>query len=251
MRNENSTGRPLPGMLTAAVIACLLLAGCAAIRPAQMALPPALQSNVTVVPITGIGGGLRGSYEVAAYRGRFERSESRLALFDVYEKRDGGSRYTVEGGELESAIEADCAMQERSITISIVDFTAKPMAYRCAFRANGQAMPARFEIQEARTGLAGAFGRLERRGEVAVPRTILQIRSVHALEGSPLQLATPIGYVFERDGVAVGAIELNGTPRLFLPADADVELRRAVVIGAVALGVFWDPANSALGREAG
>ncbi len=49
----------------------------------------------------------------------------------------------------------------------------------------------------------------------------------------------------------VGAIELDGTPRLFLPKDADVELQRALAIGAVALGVFWDPANSALGREAG
>lgn len=43
----------------------------------------------------------------------------------------------------------------------------------------------------------------------------------------------------------VGAIEQNGTPRLFLPTDADVELRRALVVGAVALGVLWDPADSA------
>lgn len=72
-------------------------------------------------------------------------------------------------------------------------FNPKPMAYRCSFRANGQPMPARFEIQEAKTGLAGAFGRRERYGELAVPRTILQIRSVHTLKGSPLQLATPVG----------------------------------------------------------
>lgn len=249
-RSNPATGRRRPALLATA-LAATLLTGCAAIRPAQMELPPALQSNVTVLPITGIGGGQRGSYEVAPYRGRFERSDSRLAFFDVYEKRYGGSRYTVEGGELEGAIEADCAMQERSITISIVSFNPKPMAYRCSFRANGQVMPARFEIQEARTGLAGALGRLERHGELAVARTILQIRSVHSLEGSPLQLATPIGYLFEHDGAVVGAIELNGTPRLFVPTNADAELRRALVVGAVALGVFWDPANSALGREAG
>jgi hypothetical protein len=110
------------------------------VLPVPMDLPPPLQSNVTILPIDGIGGGQRGSHEVAPYRGCFERSDSRLAFFDVYEKRYGGSRYTVEG-----AIEADCAMQERSITISIVNLTQKQMAYRYGFRAKRQIMPAPHE----------------------------------------------------------------------------------------------------------
>ncbi len=152
MNLETSTLRALRSALPSAIAIAWLLTGCAAVRPAQMALPPALQSDVTIMPITGIGGGQRGVYEVAPYRGRFERADSSLAFFDVYEKRYGGSRYTFEGGGLEGAIEADCAMQERSLTISIVTFTPKPMAYRCSFRANGQNMAARFELQESRTG---------------------------------------------------------------------------------------------------
>jgi hypothetical protein len=69
------------------------------------------------------------------------------------------------------------------------------------------------------------------------------MRSVHAVEGSLLPLGTPIGYVFERDGRAVGAVELNGlTPRLWLPAGDD-DTRHASVAAAMALAVFWDPAQ--------
>jgi hypothetical protein len=32
---------------------------------------------------------------------------------------------------------------------------------------------------------------------------------------------------------------------------ADSATRRTILIGALALGVFWDPAGSPLGREAG
>jgi len=66
---------------------------------------------------------------------------------------------------------------------------------------------------------------------------------VHAVEGSPFPLGTPIGFVFEHNGGAVGAIELNGlTPRLWLPAGDD-DTRRAAVTAALALAIFWDPAQ--------
>jgi hypothetical protein len=174
--------------------------------------------------------------------------ESRLAFFDVVENRSGLSSFTLAGPEIDGQIEAQCTMRERNINIGDIAFMLRRMAYGCEFTTNGRPFPARFEIQEAREGIAGALMKKERRGEIALDREVLQIRSVHGLEGSPIQMATPIGYVFEREGRIVGAVELNGTPRMFVPRDADVAVRRAVIAGSMALAVFWDPANSSLGE---
>lgn len=222
------------------------LNACASIEPARMATPMALDGTTTIVPITGIGGGQRGSYSVAGHSGTFKRSESRLVFFDVLDNRSGSTRYTLTGPFIDGQIEADCTMREKNITISVVSFTPKKMAYSCYYTTNGRAFPARFELQEVREGLGGALMKRERRGEIALDRVILQIQSVHKLQGSAFETASPIGYVFSMDGVPVGAVEVNGTPRVFLPVTDDPAVKRAVIAGALALGLFWDPANSAL-----
>ena len=65
---------------------------------------------------------------------------------------------------------------------------------------------------------------------------------MHALEGTPLTLEAPIGYVVEQSGRAIGAIELNGsTPRVWLPTD-DATQRRGVLLAVMPLALLWDPA---------
>ena len=140
-------------------------------------------------------------------------------------------------------------MRERVLDLGIMEFTPGPMSYRCEFTADGRAIPARFELQEVRSGIGGALSREERRGEIALGGEIVQIRSVHRLEGSPIEMASPIGYVFEQDGRPVGAVELNGSPVIYLADAADEGLARTIVVGAMALAVFRDPANSALEED--
>ncbi len=75
----------------------------------------------------------------------------------------------------------------------------------------------------------------------------VQIYSVHKLAGSSFEMASPIGYVFEQFGRPVGAVEINGAPIIYIADLTDEGLTRAITVGAVALAIFWDPANSALG----
>ena len=238
--------------MTRPILACALAAGllaaCESLPPARMALPSALQAgNAMTLPVDGIGGARTGRFRAGAYSGDFRRSEERLAFFDpLFEMRDGGASFTLAGPEIEGAIKADCRMQKRTLTIGVASFQTKPMAYACAFSQEGRPMPARFEVQEVHEGLGGALMREERRGEIALDDTRLQIRSVHTIAGSPFELASPIGYVFEQDGRPLGAVEVNGAPVISLAPGADAEAQRAIVIGAMALGLFWDPANSAL-----
>jgi len=221
------------------------LAACTSIQPARMVLPAGLSSSTEEVAIIGIGGGTKGTFQVAGHTGSFKRSESRLVIFDVLDSRSGGASFTLTGPMISDSIEADCRVREKNITLGVISFTPKKMSYQCDFTANGYPFPARFEVQEAREGLSGMLNKAERRGEIGLDRVVLSIQSVHAVEGSSINMATPTGYVFSLDGQPTGAVELNGTPRVFLPID-DIAERRAVIAASLALALLWDPANSSL-----
>lgn len=218
---------------------------CAAIQPARMALPPSLAAAAETVTIAGIGGGQAGSYVAGSTTGTFSRSATRLAFFDpLFEMRDGRTSFTMEQSAMYGPLRVSCRMRQRTITLDIVSFDPDPMAFGCDVSSEGRPFPANFEIQAHSEGLGGMLMREERRGEIAFDGVILSVRSIHDLEGSPFQLAIPIGYVFERNGMAVGAVETNGNPVVFYGAGTDAPTRQAVLIASLALGLFWDPAGS-------
>lgn len=224
--------------------AALLATACA---PAQMRLPPALATEGQTLPVEGIGGGNTGRFYVGAWQGSFTRSEERLALFDAFITNSARAGFIIEGPGISDTIEAECRMRERVVEISVVSFTPHRMAYACQFTASGHAFPARFELQEARTGLADDLSRRQRMGEIALGGEVVQIRSVHTIEGTPIAMASPIGYVFEQDGKPVGAVELNGKARLMIADPSNEGLSRTITVAGMALALFRDPANSTLG----
>ncbi len=223
--------------------AALLATACA---PAQMRLPAGLASVGQTLPVEGIGGGNKGRFYVGDWQGSFTRSEERLALFDAFITNSARAGFVIEGPGISDTIEADCRMRERVVAISVVSFTPQRMAYSCQFTAGGRAFPARFELQEARTGLADDLSRRQRMGEIALGGEVVQIRSVHKIEGTPLEMASPIGYVFEQNGKPVGAVELNGKARLMIADPANEGLSRTITVAGMALALFRDPANSPL-----
>lgn len=227
----------------------LLLGACSAIRPAEMRLPPALAANSARLPVEGIGGWSHGRFRTGDYTGGYERSEERLAFFDTFVRNSGHADFTIAGPGISATIEAACRMRERVLDLNIMEFTPRPMSYRCEFTAEGRAIPARFELQEVLSGIGGGLSRKERRGEIALGGEIVQIRSVHRLEGSPIEMASPIGYVFEQEGRPVGAVELNGSPVILVGGLTEEGLSRTIVVGAMALAIFRDPANGALDGE--
>ena len=226
------------------LLGAVALAACASIQPAQMRLPESLSAS-TKTRITGFNGWNTGKFTAGAYNGSYQRSEGGMALFDTWIERSGKARFAIAGPEISSTIEAQCRMRERAIAVSdSVEVTTNPMAFRCEFEADGRAFPARFELQEVTGGGTAAY-RYERRGEIALGGEVVQIRSVHDLVGTPNGTITPIGYLFEQNGRAVGALELNGAPELIVPDGTDPGLARTLAVAAVALAVFQDPANRA------
>jgi hypothetical protein len=233
------------------ILLTAMLAACASIQPARMALPAGLAEEPAFL-FEGMGFGQNGGFSAGPYAASFSRSDTRLALLDaLIERRSGKTAFALQGPGIEGAIDAECRVGERRINIGVISFTPKPMAYLCSFSHQGRAFPARFELQEERSGLAGMLMRQGRRGQLAFDRVIIDMVSVHRLQGSGIETGTPIGYLFESEGVPVGSVELNGTPAVRFAPGTDFATRRAVMVAATALGVLWDPAESALGREAG
>jgi hypothetical protein len=223
-------------LLAAAVV--LVFAGCAAIKPAQMVLPEGLAASSNEVVLRGLGGWREGEYTLAGHHGRFRRTNDRLDVFDIVSFDWGGSSVTVEGVDVTPPVSARCGLRQVTAGWRIVRFAAKPLAYECEYTGiDGQ-----LSLQEAKSTQDSLMNKARRRGEVRVAGTVLELRSVHEPEGTPLTVEAPIGYVVEHQARAVGAIELNGsTPRVWLPAD-DAEQRRAVLLAVMPLALLWDPA---------
>lgn len=227
-----------PAILAMAALAAITTSACA-ITPAEMARPVALQS-ASATPITGIGGGERGSFAVGQNAGSFQRTATKLSFFDLLHMRDGAANFSLTGADFRNGVQVDCTMRERTLTIDVVEFKPGPMALGCDVRSGGMPMPAMLEIQEAAPDWTN---RQQRRGAVIVDGSRLDIRSVHEIAGSPLPTSAPMGYVFERNGIAIGGVDLNNGPSVYEAAGASEADRRAVLLAAVTLSVFWDPAS--------
>lgn len=232
--------------------ACLAATASPAFAPARMVQPSALAAGAEILEVRDIGGGVRGRYVAGPFAGSFRRDDTRLAVFDpAVERRTGAVSFNIQGPDINGAIDVDCTVASQSLTVGPIHLEPEPARLSCSFQHEGRVIPAALTAQTLREGVAGAFGRETRRGRIALDRKVLTIRSEHRLQGSALGLATPAGYVFEDDGAVVGSVEIVGRPRIRIVAGADPAIRRAVVVGALALGLMWDPASSALGREAG
>ena len=223
------------------VLGALALSGCAA---AQMRLPDNLAA-ATRTEFTGIGGWRSGDYTAGAYSGRYERSSDRLSYFGTVNEARGHSEFTLAGPDIPEAIEGHCRMRANSVDLGLVEVTTRPMAYRCEFQAGGRPIAAWLELQED-NGPGTPLNRDGRYGRLTLDGETVDIRSIHYLAGldGSMPVSTPLGYVFEQRGHAVGAVELNGRPALMIEPGASPQLQRTLTLAALALGVFWDPANT-------
>ena len=221
-------------------LACLataaLLAACASVQPARMALPASLDAAPPVV-LSGLGAARSGDWTLGDERGSFQRGRDRLELFEALSFDRSPARYSFEGPGGRS-LRAACVGRQTSVTTTRLDLKARPFTVECQWSGAGSARMT-LAASAPNTGT-----RAEREGRFQAGDVVLDIRSVHEVEGSRLPLEAPIGYVFSAGGRPVGAVELNGTrPRLWRPAEG-APLREPVTLAALALAVLWDPASA-------
>lgn len=217
--------------------AAALLSACAAIKPAQMALPTPL-AGLTPDLVQGLGGGRSGEFQVGAQRGSFQRSRDRVDFFDTVSFDRATTRYSLTRAD-GSTVQAACRGRQTAVTIGILQGAARPYTVECRW-TGALAGTMTLGADSAKAGV-----RSDRKGLFSTDTTTLELHSVHQVQGSPLPVDAPIGYLITHRGQPVGAVELNGTtPRLWRPA-AGSTLQEPVTLAALATALLWDPAGAA------
>ena len=221
-----------------------------ALSTAQMDLPGDFYSQATKLSVAGFGGKNKGAFRFAGYSGEFTRGESRLGIFDpLYVSSKGKSSFTLRRADGSDVISAECAMKKSTVTIGIVTFDPKKMAYQCDFRENGRLSGARFVLgHQKASDFKQTFQAYDRRaGEANIAGHYLTMQSVHNYKGTKLGSPSPVGYLIMFGDQTVAAVELTDVnPTFLLSPDLDESLKQSVLVTALSLAVLRDPANSAL-----
>ena len=215
------------------------LAACAA---AEMQMPASLAAGSERIVFENMSGWETGRFDASDYSGRYRRTLDRASL-GIFQATEGRASFSVAGPGISGPIDGECRVRESALAFDNLEIKPGKMSYRCDFEAQGNAIPARFELQESRATLADNLNRNARTGEIGLAGQVIRFQSVHKIVGSSLPTADPMGYVFEQDGKPIGALQLNGKPVLTLPAGTDIDRRRAMMVASVALATFWDPST--------
>jgi hypothetical protein len=230
-----------PILFVSAVAAGLFLAGC--VREARIAMPAALAASTERLELRGLGGGTSGRFDLAGAEGRFTRTAERIAAFDpAFVRHRGGGSFDVTASPKAGALGGLCAYREARGSIGPLSVTPRRLSYSCDFARDGRPMAAGLVIENPASAFGTLHGREERIGTLHFEGREIGVRSIHRDAGGGLPVPHALGYLFEADGRAIGAVDLNGGNKtIFAPrSGAD---REAVIAGAVALSIFWDPAE--------
>jgi hypothetical protein len=235
----------------ATVLSLAVAAAAPALQIARMKMPAELATGSLRLHASGYGGANRGRFELGGYSGDFTRIESRFAVFDpLYAANSGKSAFTLEGPDVAGTIAAECRFKERVITVGVLTFDAKKLAYVCAITDGDGTSVGSLTLGEPKPDgfKERVLARAARQGVADLGDVRIDIASVHHYEGSRLSSQTPVGYVLTHDSQPVGALELtDSNPTFFLHSETTPVVRRATLIAALGLSVLRDPANSALG----
>ena len=223
-----------PALRAFALAAACSLGACASLPTARVELP---ESLTTIAPLTPEGpiGVARGAFQFGELQGSFERQASRLELFGKLAQDRAVVSYTLQP----DALRADCKLIGNVATLGLLQVPLKRAHYACTFSREGQALPQRLDLKSED---AAAGTREERRGSFVAGAVTLEVQSLHRVQGSPLPLAAPVGYVMRQGGQVVAVLDLNDVrPRLWQRAP-DAAASAAVGQAALALALLWDPA---------
>lgn len=241
---------PRRRVLAAATAALALTTAAAALETARMRMPEDLGTETVRWQAKGYGGANRGHFTLGDWHGAFTRIESRFAVFDpLYAVNRGHSSFTLEGPGVDGSMSAQCTFRERVVTVGVLTFDAKKLAYVCDI-AGGSGNVGSLTLGEPKPEgfKERMLARAARQGLAELGEVRIDIESVHHYEGTRLSSQTPVGYVLKHESRTVAALELtDSNPTFVLAAGASPEVRHAALVAALGLSVLRDPASSMLG----
>lgn len=136
-------------------------------------------------------------------------------------------------------VQGDCGGGQSHSRILWITFDREPLSYECQYSGAAPA-DARLTLALSRGSLLGRLQQPQRAGELIWGDITLRAETKR-IGGLPFGGGRVMGYVFIRDGVEIGGLDLNGfRPTVYLPLQGSPE-RDAVAVLAVSLFAFQDP----------
>ena len=139
------------------------------------------------------------------------------------------------------AVQGDCGGGQGHRQILWITFDREPLSYECQY-AGAAPAGARFTLALSRGGLLARMQQPQRAGELVWGDAVYRAETKR-IGGLPWAGGRVMGYVFSRDGVEIGGLDLNGLrPTFYLPPPGSPDRDAAAVLG-ISLFAFQDPAN--------
>lgn len=230
-------------LFSLAAAAVLSTLSACSVEGARLAVPGHLAAQTEALELRGMGGFRSGQFHLAGVPGHFTRGADRLGIMDpLLVRNSGGGRFALAASPLAPELEGRCSYREGQLNAGVIAITPRRFAYHCDLSGAGHRPLGRLSIADRNAPFGAIHARSEREGILDFGGQRLVVRSVHHMQGSRFSVPAPLGYMFVADGREVGAVDLNGPVKtVFAPRTGPY--REAVIAGALALSILWDPAD--------
>ena len=219
----------------------------------------AAQDSVERIDISAVPAWMNGSFRVGDSKGAVRRIASSDAIgwgpdgigsdFDLvrdgYAARFGRMAFEISRADLGGLAEARCTYSREEERIAIERVTLSrplgPLRVTCRYRIDGREAGTLSLVADPDMHARYADGR---KGEITILGSSLALQTRHGLAEAKVTVSDPSGYVMiDSDGQTIGALELTGggTRRAILPNHP--AQRKAAVLAAITLALFWDPGD--------
>lgn len=138
-------------------------------------------------------------------------------------------------------VAGSCAGGESRSGLGWITFDKDDLVYACSYAGGTAPAGAAFNLALSRGSWKSRLQQPQRAGELRWGRSVIRAETKR-VGGLPWAGGRVMGYVFTRDGVEIGALDITIAPTFYLPPKGDPD-RDAVALLAVTLFLFQDPAN--------
>lgn len=235
----------LPALAAAALAATAAAQSAAAQSAAQPAAQPPAKAPTEKLTLKGRKGPklLRPGFEVGEFTGSASSMARNVKLLGA--KDFARVDFEAATPDMAQPVVADCAGGQSQFKL-VITWDRDPISYNCNF--GGAAPPdARLELAFARGN--GVLSRLRgdnRAGEIHWKDQVIRFETA-PMKGLPLSAGKPAAYVFSKDGVEIGRLDIVSgmglsPPSFEVPVKGAPE-REPVTMAMLALYFFQDPGD--------
>jgi len=139
-------------------------------------------------------------------------------------------------------VTGSCAGGESRSGLGWITFKEDRLRYACSY-SGGSAVPGSgFTLALSEGSFLKRLQQPQRAGELYWGKSVIRAETKR-VGGLPWAGGRVMGYVFTKDGVEIGALDIGIAPIFYLPQKGDPD-RDAVAVLGLSIFLFQDPANS-------